>query len=119
MLRNFAHRLRWARSTRRSRPAGYWGQLFTYPLPLALLVVALWPVAWPVLIVTIIFRAAAAVATAGFVVHDPLLRGQCWLLPLQDVLGFVVWLGGFLGDKIVWRDRKCTVLRDGRLHVNP
>lgn len=118
MLRNFAHRLRWARSTRRSRPAGYWGQLFTYPLPLALLLVAVWPAAWPVLIVTVAVRGAAAVATAEFVVHDPLLRGQWWLLPLQDVLGFVVWLGGFLGDKIVWRDRKCTVLRDGRLHVN-
>lgn len=118
MLRNFAHRLRWARSTRRSRPAGYWGQLFTYPLPLALLLVAVWPAAWPVLIVTVAVRGAAAVATAEFVVHDPLLRGQWWLLPLQDVLGFVVWLGGFLGDKIIWRDRKCTVLRDGRLHVN-
>ena len=31
---NAAHRLRWARSTRRSRPAGYVGQLFTNPLPL-------------------------------------------------------------------------------------
>ncbi|HWG88643.1 MAG TPA: bacteriohopanetetrol glucosamine biosynthesis glycosyltransferase HpnI [Candidatus Acidoferrales bacterium] len=119
MLRNFAHRLRWARSTRRSRPAGYWGQLFTYPLPLALLLVALWPAAWPLLIATVALRGAAAIATAGFVVHDPLLRRQWWLLPLQDVLGFLVWLGGFLGDKIVWRDRKCTVLRDGRLHVNP
>ena len=34
---NMAHRLRWARSTRRSRPAGYIGQLFTMPFPLALL----------------------------------------------------------------------------------
>ncbi|HWF05451.1 MAG TPA: glycosyltransferase, partial [Candidatus Angelobacter sp.] len=32
MMRNLGHRLRWARSTRRSRPAGYWGQIFTYPL---------------------------------------------------------------------------------------
>lgn len=119
MLRNFAHRLRWARSTRRSRPAGYWGQLFTYPLPLALLLVAVWPAAWPLLIVTVALRGAAAIATGEFVVHDPVLRRQWWLLPLQDLIGFVVWLGGFLGDKIVWRDRKCTVLRDGRLHVNP
>jgi ceramide glucosyltransferase len=119
MLRNFAHRLRWARSTRRSRPTGYWGQLFTYPLPLALLLVSVWPVAWPVLIITLALRAAAAIATAEFVVHDPLLRRQWWLLPVQDLLGFMVWMGGFLGDKIVWRDRKCTVLRDGRLHVNP
>jgi hypothetical protein len=30
----------------------------------------------------------------------------------------MVWLGGFLGDTVVWRNRKCTVLRDGRLQVN-
>jgi ceramide glucosyltransferase len=34
---NARHRLRWYRSTRRSRPAGYFGQLFTNPLPLAVL----------------------------------------------------------------------------------
>lgn len=118
MFRNLAHRLRWARSTRRSRPAGYWGQIFTYPLPLALLLCALWPAAWPVLIATIVLRACAAVSTGIFVVHDSLLVRQWWLLPIQDLLGFVLWLAGFVGDTIVWRDRKCTVLRDGRLHVN-
>src|SRR5216683_279404 len=35
---NIVYRLRWTRSTRRSRPAGYVGQLFTMPVPLALLV---------------------------------------------------------------------------------
>jgi ceramide glucosyltransferase len=119
MLHNLAHRLRWARSTRRSRPAGYWGQVFTYPLPLALLLCAVWPPAWPLLGLTLLLRGGAAVATAKFVLHDPLFRRQWWLLPAQDVLGFLVWLGGFLGDTIVWRNRKCTVLRDGRLHVNP
>ena len=119
MVRNLGHRLRWARSTRRSRPAGYWGQLFTYPLPLALALFAVWPASWPLLLLTLALRSGAALATAEFVLHDPLLRTQWWLLPVQDVLGFVVWMGGFLGDTIVWRDRKCTVLRDGRLHVNP
>lgn len=119
MLHNLAHRLRWARSTRRSRPAGYWGQIFTYPLPLALLLCVAWHAAWPVLIVTVLLRACAAVSTGIFVVHDPLIVRQWWLLPIQDLLGFGLWLAGFLGDTIVWRDRKCTVLRDGRLHVNP
>src|SRR5205807_4459543 len=35
LRQNIAHRLRWNRSTRRSRPLGYLGQLFTMPLPLA------------------------------------------------------------------------------------
>jgi ceramide glucosyltransferase len=119
IMKNLSHRLRWARSTRRSRPAGYWGQLFTYPLPLALLLWSVWPPAWPAVLLTLLVRAAAAAATANYILKDPLVRKQWWLLPVQDVLGLIVWLGGFLGDSIVWRDRKCTVLRDGRLHVNP
>jgi ceramide glucosyltransferase len=71
------------------------------------------------LLVTLVTRTGAAVATASFVLRDPIIRQQWWLLPLQDILGFFVWMGGFLGDKIVWRDRKITVLRDGRLEVNP
>jgi len=116
---NLGHRLRWARSTRRSRPAGYWGQIFTYPLPWALLLWAAYPMAWPVLALTFAFRGAAALATARYVVHDRLTQRQWWLLPLQDILAVLVWVSGFAGDTIVWRDRKCTVLRDGRLHVNP
>jgi ceramide glucosyltransferase len=118
MVRNLRHRLRWARSTRRSRPAGYWGQIFTYPLPLALLLCAAHSAAWPSVLLALTLRAGAAVATGEYVLHDPVLRQQWWLLPVQDVLGFFVWIGGFLGDTIVWRDRKCTVLRDGRLQVN-
>ncbi len=119
MMHNLGHRMRWARSTRRSRPLGYWGQIFTYPLPLALLLCAVYPAAWPVLFLTLIMRAGAAFATAGNIVHDPITQKEWWLLPVQDVIGFFVWISGFVGDKIVWRNRKCTVLRDGRLHVNP
>ncbi len=119
MMHNLGHRMRWARSTRRSRPLGYWGQIFTYPLPLALLLCATYPTAWPVLFLTLILRAGAAFATAGNIVRDPITQKEWWLLPVQDVIGFFVWISGFVGDKIVWRNRKCTVLRDGRLHVNP
>ncbi|HEU4415974.1 MAG TPA: bacteriohopanetetrol glucosamine biosynthesis glycosyltransferase HpnI [Candidatus Angelobacter sp.] len=118
MLTNLGHRSRWARSTRRSRPAGYWGQIFTYPLAWALLLWMANHAAWPMVLVTLALRFAAALATARFVLHDPVTQRQWWLLPLQDVLGFLVWLSGFVGDTVVWRDRKCTVLRDGRLHVN-
>ena len=118
MMPNLGHRMRWARSTRRSRPLGYWGQIFTYPLPLALLLCAAYPAAWPVLFLTLILRGSAALATARNVVHDPIIQKQWWLLPVQDVIGFFIWISGFVGDKIVWRNRKCTVLRDGRLHVN-
>ncbi len=114
---NLRHRLRWNRSTRRSRPWGYIGQVFTNPLPLALWLCALRPPWWPCLMVTAILRAAAAWATAGPVLHDPLTRRHWWLVPFEDILSFVVWIGGFFGNTILWRGRQYYLLRDGRFEL--
>jgi ceramide glucosyltransferase len=118
MAQSLGHRLRWARSTRRSRPAGYWGQIFTYPLPWALLLWLIHPGTWPLVLLTLALRAGVAWATASRILRDPTASRQFWLLPFQDLLGFLVWMGGFLGSTIVWRERKCTLLPDGRLRVN-
>jgi len=111
---NARHRLRWYRSTRRSRPAGYIGQVFTNPLPLALLLVALSTSWWPVLVIAALLRALAAYATAGWILHDSLTARHWYLLPLQDILSFVFWLAGFFGNTIAWRGRTYVLLRDGR-----
>ncbi len=114
MRSNFAHRLRWARSTRRSRPAGYAGQVFTNPLPLALLLLAVQPAWWPVFVVTLILRAVAADAVARVALHGRI----AWrLLPLQDLLSFLFWIAGFFGNEIVWRGRRYRLLRDGRFEL--
>jgi ceramide glucosyltransferase len=112
--RNFEHRLRWVRSTRRSRPWGYLGQLFTYPLPPALALVALAPAWWPVLAGAAVLRAYAAWATAGWVLHDPLFARCWWLIPLQDVVSFLLWVAGFFGHTVTWRGRRYRLLPDGR-----
>ncbi len=111
---NLEHRLRWARTTRRSRPAGYIGQLFTHPLPLALLLVALQPAWWPLLVATAVLRACAVWATAGWVLHDPLTARRWWLVPVQDLASFAMWLAGFFGRTITWRGRRYRLLKDGR-----
>src|SRR4029079_1302236 len=89
---NLRHRLRWNRSTRRSRPWGYIGQVFINPLPLALLLCAVFPAWWPALAVTVVFRAAAGWATGLHALDDPLVRRLWWLVPLQDVASFLVWV---------------------------
>jgi len=108
---NAAHRLRWVRSTRRSRPWGYTGQLFTMPLPLALLVCAVHPAWWPVLALTLLLRGVAA-----YVVSRRVLRARInwFLLPIEDLLSFFFWIAGFFGDTVVWRDRRYRLQRDGR-----
>lgn len=110
---NLRHRLRWNRGTRRSRPWGYVGQVFTNPLPLALLLFALKPAWWPVLLVTATLRIADAWATAGRILRDPLTRRWWWQVPLADIAGFLLWLAAFYGNTIVWRGRKYALLRDG------
>ena len=108
------HRLRWNRGTRRSRPWGYLGQVFTNPLPLAVLVCAWRPAWWPVLAIAAVFRAVAAWAVAEWVLRDPLTRRRWWLVPLQDIFSFLVWIGGFFGSTILWRGRKYHLRADGR-----
>jgi ceramide glucosyltransferase len=111
---NFQHRLRWARSTRRSRPAGYWGEIFTNPIPLAVLLWLAQPKLWPVVAVTALFRTLAAWSTAEWVLHDPLTRRRWWLVPIQDVISLLVWIAGFFGSTIDWRGRRYKLLPDGR-----
>jgi len=114
LRQNFEHRLRWARSTRRSRPAGYVGQLFTMPLPLALLACAAAPAWWPVLPLTLIVRCFAAYTVSGRVLRASL---NWLLLPIEDVLGFCFWIAGFFGNTISWRGRRYRLYADGRFEL--
>ena len=111
---NAAHRLRWTRSTRRSRPLGYLGQLFTMPLPLALLVCIAHPAWWPALPLTLLVRGLAA-----YVVSSRVLKAKLnWLLlPLEDLAGLCFWLAGFFGNTIVWRGRRYRLQTDGRFEL--
>jgi ceramide glucosyltransferase len=111
---NVAHRLRWNRSTRRSRPAGYVGQVFTMPLPLALLVCIVSPALWPIFPLTAIVRALAAYTVSARVLEAKI----SWLLlPVEDVLGFCFWIAGFFGNTISWRRRRYRLFADGRFEL--
>jgi ceramide glucosyltransferase len=116
LQQNVDHRLRWARSTRRSRPAGYVGQLFTMPLPLALLVCAASPSWWPVLPLTLAVRSVAAYTVSARVLRTKI---NWLLLPIEDLMGFCFWLAGFFGDTISWRGRRYRLFTDGRFELTP
>src|SRR5579863_2475247 len=114
---NVAHRLRWTRSTRRSRPAGYIGQLFTMPVPIALLVCAFRPEWWPVVPAALLVRFIAAYAVSARVLRA---RINWLLLLIEDVFGFCFWLAGFFGNTITWRGHRYRLFSDGRFElINP
>ncbi|HLH01627.1 MAG TPA: glycosyltransferase [Bryobacteraceae bacterium] len=114
LLKNFAHRARWARTTRRSRPAGYIGQFFTYPVSALSCILFLLPFWKPLLAITVVLRVLNA-----YVISDRVLRARVpWhLLPLQDLLSFAFWLAGFFGNSVEWRGRRYLIKRDGTLEA--
>jgi ceramide glucosyltransferase len=40
-----------------------------------------------------------------------------WLIPLRDLFGFAVWLGGLSGHTVYWRDRELRLHHDGRIQA--
>jgi ceramide glucosyltransferase len=93
------------------------GQVFTNPLPLALLLFAAAPAWWPAAVAALLLRAFAGAATAGLALRDPLVKRLWWAVPVQDIASFVGWVGGFFGNTIVWRGRKYYLRRDGRFEL--
>ena len=114
---SWKHRLRWARSTRRSRRIGYLGELFTKTTVLAIALCIVAPGAWGFAVFALLFRAGAQWATGIWVLEDPLVARFWWLLPLEDLASFVTWVLGFFGKTILWRGRKLTMESDGSFDV--
>jgi ceramide glucosyltransferase len=113
---NFSHRLRWARTNRRSRPAGYIGQFFTHPLPLAAFACAIVPAIWPLALASVLLRGFLAWAVSGLVLRAPVP----WpLIPLQDFLTFGFWIAGFFGSSVRWRGHCYELNRDGTVRLTP
>jgi ceramide glucosyltransferase len=103
------HELRWSIGLRNVRPAGYVGMLLTHGLPWTLLAVALatasgWgSVAIAYAVAYLILRLGVVWTTAVWGLGDSQIAGKLWLAPLHDAISFVVWVGGFFSNKIVWR----------------
>jgi ceramide glucosyltransferase len=112
--RTFIHRLRWNRSSRFSRPAGYLGQGFTYGLVWALLLLLFSPAWWGFALFVIILRFWQAIQLGVYLLDDRSAWRSLWLLPLQDIFSFASWVGGFLGRDIVWRSERYRLLSGGR-----
>lgn len=112
---SFKHRLRWNRSSRFSRPAGYVGQGFTYALPWALILLAAAPLWWggPLFLTVLAARLWLAFELAALL-DDRAAVKDFWLLPLQDAISFATWVGAFFGREIIWRNERYRLLAGGR-----
>ena len=106
--------MRWSRTIRQIEPLGHLGAITTHPLPFALLALALWP-DW--LTGGLVAAALAARLALCLCVERAfgLPRHPYALLPIRDLLSFVVYTGSFLGRSVQWRGLDFDVARDGAL----
>lgn len=114
----YRHELRWARTIRLAAPAGFAGSVITNPVPLALLATALGvlPLAAPVMLALALLSRWLAARRINRALG--LASPSLWLLPLRDLLSFIVFLASFLGRNVAWRDHRFRVGASGRMTVD-
>lgn len=117
---SFRNQLRWAQSTRRSRPLGHLGTGLTFTAPFALLGAAV-EIVHGHLFAAVLFVAAgfvnravlcAAVLRAlgaGSVLRDALLYF------LRDLYGFAIWACSYLPAETHYHGTQFRIMPDGRL----
>ncbi|MFZ0319376.1 MAG: glycosyltransferase [Candidatus Sulfotelmatobacter sp.] len=110
--RMWQNQLRWAQTTRYSRPKGHFGSGLIFAMPyglLGFLAAALLGhigIGTFLLAVAVLNRLAEAWLVGWKVVRDPEIRRAPWLYPLRDLLGFAVWFASYLNLRYVWRDSR-------------
>ena len=110
--------MRWARSTRISRPMGYLGLLLTYGTALALLNVAVdraSTLSLMLLASTLVIRLTMGWMIGVHWLGDRTLKKYFWLVPVRDLLSFLIWCLSWVGKRVEWRGRLFEVARDGKM----
>jgi len=107
------HQLRWARTIRASKGAGYLGLPITHAGIWAVL--ASFLQLWPVVGVLLALRIAAALASGWLVLR--LRPSALWaaIAPLWDLYAFGIWVASHFSNEVRWRDRRMKITRDGRI----
>ncbi len=102
-----SHELRWARTIRSIDPVGYAGSVIAHPFPFALLAVVAGSERGLIL---------AAIATICRMVLCACVERRLrvpvqsrWLLPVCDLLSFVVLVWGLLGADVSWRGQRYRI----------
>jgi ceramide glucosyltransferase len=109
------HELRWLRTIRAVRPAGYGFSFITFGLPVAALGTLLAGGARPAVM---LFGATvlARVMLLSAVRSQNSVLWRLLILPLRDGLGLALWAWGFVGRSVHWRNDRYQVICDGSVH---
>ena len=105
------HQVRWSRTIRISRPAGYFGYLVTQATFWCLLA-ALFGHPRIALAGLLVRLAAAAASMTALSVRS---FWQLLFVPFRDLFGLAVWVAGMVGNTVEWRGLRFRLHKDGRI----
>ncbi|HZQ90354.1 MAG TPA: bacteriohopanetetrol glucosamine biosynthesis glycosyltransferase HpnI [Terriglobales bacterium] len=122
MPSSLQHQVRWAKSTRRSRPKGHIGSGLTFSVPFGLLGLiggfasGNLGLGAALLVAGVLNRIVQSLAVGWGVVRDRDSLTGAALYPLRDLLGFMCWAASFLGGRRTsWRGDNYVLQNDGRM----
>jgi ceramide glucosyltransferase len=111
----FTHELRWSRTIRAADRSGHLGSTLMHPLALALVAVLASggaAAAWALAFAALLARAALKWQT------DRSIGERCrglWLLPMWDIVQFMIFVASFGSSRVVWRGFSFSVDGNGLL----
>jgi ceramide glucosyltransferase len=113
-LRQFMlHQLRAARTIRSIDPIGHAGSVLTHPWPLALLAMLSGSASAALLAIAVLASRVALCRCVEW--RFALPRQDYWLIPVQDILAFAVYVTSFFGATVHWQGFDYRVATDGTL----
>jgi hypothetical protein len=56
-----------------------------------------------------------ALIAANWILRDPLFKTMWPLVPLRDLWGLGVWMAGVIPGPVMWRGKRLTLDRQGRI----
>jgi len=114
----FTHQVRWARTCRTSRPRGYAGLGITHLFALSLLFVIMngaTVFSMTLLLSAFVLRFGLAAMVYAWVIKSKRSLKWIFLLPIKDMMSFVIWLWSFMDNKVVWKGTVYRILQEGRI----
>jgi ceramide glucosyltransferase len=122
--RMWERQVRWAKSTRYSRPKGHFGTGLIFSVPYGILAflgaagIGHAGVGGGLFGAAVLNRIVECLIVGWGVVRDPRAIRSPWLYPIRDLLGFIVWCASYLSKGSVWRDSTYKLLEGGRIVRN-